>query len=233
VQGDVLQKNMIWADVNPLSCYGTNDGTKTGPAMVSGLGLPKLQKMVHDFVSGLIKKGLLADDAVVVVLGQAPWSCCEKLGSLLTKLDVHQVDHPVFTGMWAKGQCKEPRMLLAMQRLNNGEQCAVFVYVCHTDTCCHVSHTSSPAATLLRALSAMFRAAGVILPGPATYFTDELANWRADPTAKNNFSYKLTVADNINQGGEDAEEEVRDRQRQACKEGCPARQRRYHRGAVD
>jgi hypothetical protein len=86
------------------------------------------------FVSGLIEKKLLAEDAVVVVLGKAPWSCCEKLGSLLTKLDVHQVDHPMFTGMWAKGQCQEPRMLLAMQRLNKGEQCAVFVYVCHT-TC--------------------------------------------------------------------------------------------------
>ena len=102
--------------------------------MASGLGLPKLQKMVHNFVSGLIKKRLLAKDAVVVVLGTAPWSCCKKLGGLLTKLDVHQVDHPMFTGMWAKGQCQDPRMLLAMQRLNNGEQCAVFVYVCHT-TC--------------------------------------------------------------------------------------------------
>jgi hypothetical protein len=47
---------MIWADVNPLSCYGTSDA----------------------------------------------WSCCEKLGGLLKKLDVHQVDHPVFTGKWAK-----------------------------------------------------------------------------------------------------------------------------------
>ena len=125
---------MIWADVCPLSCYGTNDGKKAEAAMIKRLRLPKLQKMVHDFVSGLIKKNLLEEDAVVVVLGTAPWSCCKKLGGLLTKLDVHQVDHPMSTGMWAKGICQEPRMLLAMQRLNNGEQCAVFVYVCHT-TC--------------------------------------------------------------------------------------------------
>jgi hypothetical protein len=121
---------MIWADVNPLSFYGTHDGKTAGPAMANGLGLPKLQEMVHDFVSGLIEKELLAEDAVVVVLGKAPWSCCEKLDSLLTKLDVHQqVDHPVFTGMWTKGQCQEARTLRAMVRLNNGEQCAVFVYV--------------------------------------------------------------------------------------------------------
>ena len=125
----------MWADVNPLSCYGTNDGTTAEAAMVNRLGLPKLREMMHDFVSGLIEKNQLAEDAVVVVLGTAPWSCCEKLGGLLKKLDVHQVDHPMFTGKaWAKGQCQEPRVLLAMQRLNNGEQCAVFVYVCHT-TC--------------------------------------------------------------------------------------------------
>ena len=87
---------MIWADVGPLSCYGTSDGTKGGAAVVKCLGLPELQEMVHDFVSGLIEKKLLAEDAVVVVLGKEPRSCCEKLGSLLTKLDVHQVDHPVF-----------------------------------------------------------------------------------------------------------------------------------------
>jgi hypothetical protein len=81
--------------------------------MVKCLGLPKLNKTVHNFVSGLIKKKLLAKDAVVVVLGKAPWSCCEKLGSLLTKLDVHQVDHPMFTGMWARGQCQEARTLYA------------------------------------------------------------------------------------------------------------------------
>jgi hypothetical protein len=75
-----------------MSCYGTYDGKTAGPAMINRLRLPELQKMVHDFVSGLIKKNLLAGDAVVVVLGQVPWSCCEKLGSLLTKLDVHQVD---------------------------------------------------------------------------------------------------------------------------------------------
>jgi hypothetical protein len=90
--------------------------------------------MVHDYVSGLIKKKLLEEDAVVVVLGTAPWSCCKKLGGLLKKLDVDQVDHPVFTGKWAKGQCQEPRALRAMKRLNKGERCAVFVYVCHT-TC--------------------------------------------------------------------------------------------------
>jgi hypothetical protein len=101
---------------------------------------------VHDFVSGLIEKKLLAEDAVVVVLGTAPWSCCEKLGGLLKKLDVHhQVGHPMFTGMWANGQCQEPRTLRAMERLNKGEQCAVFVYVCHT-TC----------LTLLRLLSHFF-----------------------------------------------------------------------------
>ena len=102
LQGDMLQKSMIWADVNPLSCFGTFDGTTADAAMVKCLGLPKLQKMVHNFVSGLIKKKLLAKDAVVVVLGTAPWSCCKKLGGLLKKLDVHQVDHPVFTGKWAK-----------------------------------------------------------------------------------------------------------------------------------
>ena len=90
--------------------------------------------MVHDYVSGLIKKKLLEEDAVVVVLGTAPWSCCKELGGLLKKLDVHQVDHPMFTGKWAKGQCLEPRTLRATKRLNKGEQCAVFVYVCHT-TC--------------------------------------------------------------------------------------------------
>ena len=93
---------MIWADVCPLSCYGTNDGKKAEAAMVKRLRLPKLQKMVHGFVSGLIKKKLLEEDAVVVVLGTAPWSCCKKLGGLLKKLDVHQVDHPMFTGKWAK-----------------------------------------------------------------------------------------------------------------------------------
>jgi hypothetical protein len=46
----------------------------------------------------------------------------------------------------------------------------------------------------------MFRAAGVNLPGDVTYFTDELANWRADPKAKNNFSYKLT-SDDCREGG--------------------------------
>jgi hypothetical protein len=46
----------------------------------------------------------------------------------------------------------------------------------------------------------MFRAAGANLPGPVTYFTDVLANWRADPTAKNNFSYKFTDADCIKGG---------------------------------
>jgi hypothetical protein len=84
----VLQKNMIWADVNPLSCYGTNDGTTAEAAMVIRLGLPKLREMVHGFVSGLIEENQLAEDAVVVVLGTAPWSCCEKLGGLLKKLDV-------------------------------------------------------------------------------------------------------------------------------------------------
>jgi hypothetical protein len=56
----------------------------------------------------------------------------------------------------------------------------------------------------------MFRKAGVFLPGQncllpgvgtVTYFTDVLANWRADPTAKNNFSYKFTDADCIKGGG--------------------------------
>ena len=67
---------MIWADVCPLSCYGTNGGKKAEAAMIKRLRLPKLQKMVHDYVSGLIKKNLLEVDAVVVVLGTAPWSCC-------------------------------------------------------------------------------------------------------------------------------------------------------------
>jgi hypothetical protein len=46
----------------------------------------------------------------------------------------------------------------------------------------------------------MFRVAAANLPGPVTYFTKELANWRADPTAKNSFSYKLTDADRIKGG---------------------------------
>jgi hypothetical protein len=148
MQGDVLQKSMIWADVNPLSCFGTHDGTTAEAAVVKGLGLPKLKKMVHTFVSGLIKKKLLAKGAVVVVLKKEPWSYCEKLGSLLTKLDVHQVDHPMSTGMWARGQCQEARTLLAMQAPNSGEKWSVFVYVCHT-TCLTLlrryCHTSSSA----------------------------------------------------------------------------------------
>jgi hypothetical protein len=69
VQVDVLRQCMTWADMNPLSCYGTNDGTKALAEMVARLGLPQLQKMIHTFVSGLIlKKKLLAEDAVVVVL---------------------------------------------------------------------------------------------------------------------------------------------------------------------
>jgi hypothetical protein len=47
----------------------------------------------------------------------------------------------------------------------------------------------------------MFGAAGVILPGPVTYFTKELAKWRAGPKTKNNFSYKFTDEDCI-KGGE-------------------------------
>jgi hypothetical protein len=65
---------MIWADVCPLSCYGALDGKKAEAAMRKRLRLPKLREMVHGFVSGLIKKKLLAEDAVVVVLGTAPWS---------------------------------------------------------------------------------------------------------------------------------------------------------------
>jgi hypothetical protein len=64
---------MISADMNPLSCYGTNDGAKALAEMVARLGLPQLQEMMHTFVSGLIAKKLLAEDAVVVVLGKAPW----------------------------------------------------------------------------------------------------------------------------------------------------------------
>jgi hypothetical protein len=45
----------------------------------------------------------------------------------------------------------------------------------------------------------MFRAAGVNLTGPVTYFTDELAVWLDDPNAENNFSYKFTDADFIRQ----------------------------------
>jgi hypothetical protein len=41
--------------MNPLSCYGTNDGTKALAEMVARLGLPRLQKMIHTFVSGLIE----------------------------------------------------------------------------------------------------------------------------------------------------------------------------------
>jgi hypothetical protein len=95
VQVDVLQMCMTWADMNPLSCYGTNNGAKALAEMIaaSPLGLTQLQKMMHTFVSGLIEKKLLAEDAVVVVLGKAPWSCCKDLGSLLPKLEVHQVHH--------------------------------------------------------------------------------------------------------------------------------------------
>jgi hypothetical protein len=88
---------MIWADVNPLSCYGTDEGAKAEAEMANGLGLPKLQEMVHDFVSGLIEKKLLAEDAVVVVLGNAPWSCCEELGNLLPELGAYHVHHPMYT----------------------------------------------------------------------------------------------------------------------------------------
>ena len=90
--------------------------------------------MVHDYVSGLIKKKLLEEDAVVVVLGKAPWFCCTELGSLLPKLEMHYVRHPMYTGMFAFAHCKDAHMLPAMKDLNNGEQWSVFVYVCHT-TC--------------------------------------------------------------------------------------------------
>ena len=55
----------------------------------------------------------------------------------------------------------------------------------------------------------MFRVADVILPGQnfllpgvgtVTYFTKELANWRADEANANNFSYKFTDADRIKGG---------------------------------
>jgi hypothetical protein len=46
----------------------------------------------------------------------------------------------------------------------------------------------------------MFRVAGVNLPRPVTYFTKELAKWRADPKTKNNFSYKFTDEDCIKGG---------------------------------
>jgi hypothetical protein len=118
---------MIWADVDPLSCFGTHDGTTAEAAVVNGLGLPQLQEMMHAFVSGLIEKKLLAEGAVVVVLGKAPWSCCEELDSLLPKLDVHQVDHPMYTGMWARAHSQEARTPLAIQALNNGEKWSLFV----------------------------------------------------------------------------------------------------------
>ena len=38
---------------------------------------------------------------VVVVLGKAPWSCCEELGSLLPELEAHNVHHPMCTGIFA------------------------------------------------------------------------------------------------------------------------------------
>jgi hypothetical protein len=47
----------------------------------------------------------------------------------------------------------------------------------------------------------MFRAAGANLPRPVTYFTKELAKWRAGPKTKNSFSYKFTDADRIKGGG--------------------------------
>ena len=74
--------------------------------MVARLGLPQLQKIIHTFVSGLIEKKLLAEDAVVVVLGKAPWSCCEELGSLLPELEWHQVHHPMYTGKFAFAHCQ-------------------------------------------------------------------------------------------------------------------------------
>jgi hypothetical protein len=46
----------------------------------------------------------------------------------------------------------------------------------------------------------MFRKAGVNLPRRVTYFTDELANWLADPNAEKNFSYTLTSDDRIKGG---------------------------------
>jgi hypothetical protein len=134
VQGDVLQKSMLWADVDPLSCYGTDEGAKAEAVMDDVLGLPQLQTMIHAFVSGLIAKELLAEDAVVVVLGNAPWSCCEELENLLPELGVYHVHHPMYTGMYAFAHCRDAHMLQAMQAPNNGEQWSVFVYVCHT-TC--------------------------------------------------------------------------------------------------
>ena len=84
------------------------------------------------FVSGLIEKKLLAEDAVVVVLGKAPWSCCKELGSLLPELKVHHVHHPMYTGKFAFAHCKDAHVLPDMKDLHNGEQWSVFVYLCHT-----------------------------------------------------------------------------------------------------
>jgi hypothetical protein len=67
--------------------------------------------------------------------------------------------------------------------------------VSHFFACCHTS-----SSVFCHVPRSWFRVAGVNLPGPVTYFTTELANWRADPTAKNNFSYKLTDADRIKGG---------------------------------
>jgi hypothetical protein len=99
-------------DVNPLSCYGTNDGAKALAEIIARLGLPQLQKMMHTFVSGLIEKKLLAEDAVVVVLGKAPWSCCKELGSLLPELEMHQVHHPMYTAMFAFAHCKDKHICI-------------------------------------------------------------------------------------------------------------------------
>jgi hypothetical protein len=89
---------------------------------------------MHTFLSGLIAKKLLAEDAVVVVLGKAPGSCCKELGSLLPELKVHHVHHPMYTGKFAFAHCKDAHVLPDMKDLHNGEQWSVFVYSCHT-TC--------------------------------------------------------------------------------------------------
>jgi hypothetical protein len=191
VQVDVLQKSVIWADMGPLSCYGTDEGAKAEAEMDDVFGLPQLQTMIHAFVSGLVAKKLLTEDAVVVVLGNAPWSCCEELENLLPELGVYHVHHPMYTGMYAFAHCRDAHMLPAMQAPNNGEQRGLCLCMCVTP---RVSHTSSPTATLLQAYSAMFHAVGVNLPRPVTYFTKELAKWRACPKTTNSFSYKFTDA---------------------------------------
>ena len=70
---EVLLKNVIWADVNPLSCYDTDGGVQAEQDMFKLFSEVEMQQIVNAFVADLITNKLLAPDAVVIVLGDVPW----------------------------------------------------------------------------------------------------------------------------------------------------------------